>query len=45
MIYGCLFDLDSKIYRKDELDKIMKIVKEDDNAEIIKGALKMGGDE
>ena len=29
----------------DELEKIMKIVKEDDNAEIIKGALKMGGDE
>ena len=28
-----------------ELSKIMEIVKEDGNAEIIKGALKMGGDE
>ena len=29
----------------DELAKILNMVKDDGNAEIIKGALKMGGDE
>ena len=28
----------------DELEKIMQVVKEDGNAEIIKGALKLGGE-